>query len=188
MKNQVIHTVWCNISGETAGEICNWSLCFSVSLEWCVALLCTPVTKSSDRMATWNVPMRVSTFHPNKYVLRPRFFWSAPSRFVHARGHGHWSGDRAPCYPAVSLGNRPGAYRPAAWVCAYAVRGLGSNGGANFTSSETQGQIVGQAGNPWVSEDGIFHVHTNVHVALANIISSLWMDMAGIRLVIPSLG
>ena len=97
-----------------------------------MALLCTPVTKSSDRMATWNVPMRVSTFHPNKYVLRPRFFWSAPSRFVHARGHGHWSGDRAPCYPAVSLGNRPGAYRPAAWVCAYAVRGLGSNGGANF--------------------------------------------------------
>ena len=26
MKNQVLHTVWCNISGETAGEIWTWSL------------------------------------------------------------------------------------------------------------------------------------------------------------------
>ena len=25
MKCQVLHTVWCNISGETAGEIWNWS-------------------------------------------------------------------------------------------------------------------------------------------------------------------
>ena len=26
MKNQVLHTVWCNISGEAAGEIWHWSL------------------------------------------------------------------------------------------------------------------------------------------------------------------
>ena len=26
MKNQVLHTVWCNIAGETAGEMWNWSL------------------------------------------------------------------------------------------------------------------------------------------------------------------
>ena len=26
MKSQVLHTVWCNISGEAAGEIWNWSL------------------------------------------------------------------------------------------------------------------------------------------------------------------
>ena len=26
MKSQVLHTVWCNISGEAAGEILNWSL------------------------------------------------------------------------------------------------------------------------------------------------------------------
>ena len=26
MKSQVLHTVWCDISGEAAGEICNWSL------------------------------------------------------------------------------------------------------------------------------------------------------------------
>ena len=26
MKSQVLHTVWCNISGESAGEIWNWSL------------------------------------------------------------------------------------------------------------------------------------------------------------------
>ena len=26
MKSQVFHTVWCNISGEAAGEIWNWSL------------------------------------------------------------------------------------------------------------------------------------------------------------------
>ena len=26
MKSQVLHTVWCNIPGEAAGEIRNWSL------------------------------------------------------------------------------------------------------------------------------------------------------------------
>ena len=26
MENQVLHTVWCNISGEAAGDIWNWSL------------------------------------------------------------------------------------------------------------------------------------------------------------------
>ena len=26
MKSQVLHTVWCNIFGEAAGEIWNWSL------------------------------------------------------------------------------------------------------------------------------------------------------------------
>ena len=26
MKSQVLHTVWCNVSGEAAGEILNWSL------------------------------------------------------------------------------------------------------------------------------------------------------------------
>ena len=25
MKSQVLHTVWCNISGEAAGELWNWS-------------------------------------------------------------------------------------------------------------------------------------------------------------------
>ena len=26
MKSKVLHTVWCNISGEAAGEIWQWSL------------------------------------------------------------------------------------------------------------------------------------------------------------------
>ena len=26
MKSQILHTVWCNSSGEAAGEIWNWSL------------------------------------------------------------------------------------------------------------------------------------------------------------------
>ena len=26
MKNQVLHTVWCNIAGEAAGETWSWSL------------------------------------------------------------------------------------------------------------------------------------------------------------------
>ena len=26
MENHVLHTVWCNISGEAAGEVWNWSL------------------------------------------------------------------------------------------------------------------------------------------------------------------
>ena len=26
MKSQVLHTVWCNITGEAAGEILHWSL------------------------------------------------------------------------------------------------------------------------------------------------------------------
>ena len=34
MKSQVLHTVWCHISGEAAGEIWNWSL--SVMQHSCV--------------------------------------------------------------------------------------------------------------------------------------------------------
>ena len=29
MKSQVLHTMWCSISGEAAGEIWNWSKCFA---------------------------------------------------------------------------------------------------------------------------------------------------------------
>ena len=40
MKSQVLHTIWCNISGEAAGEIWNWSL-----WEWkgnakCLSITC----------------------------------------------------------------------------------------------------------------------------------------------------
>ena len=39
MKSQVLHTVWCYIFGETAGETSNWSLLvvkgLSTQTEWC---------------------------------------------------------------------------------------------------------------------------------------------------------
>ena len=43
MKSQVLHTVWCNISGEAAGEICNWSL-LGVKAIFCVVCLCCMMT------------------------------------------------------------------------------------------------------------------------------------------------
>ena len=43
MKSQVLHTVWCNIAGEAAGEIWNWSLLGVKGLTWiCVISLNGP--------------------------------------------------------------------------------------------------------------------------------------------------
>ena len=41
MESQVIHTVWCNISGEAAGEIWNWSLLGVKRLSPCQTVLPT---------------------------------------------------------------------------------------------------------------------------------------------------
>ena len=34
MENQVLQTVWCNISGDASGEIWNWSLLGVKDLSW----------------------------------------------------------------------------------------------------------------------------------------------------------
>ena len=51
MKSQlVLHTVWCNVSGEAAGEIWNWSLLgVKGQLRWCyTGQLATPLTCNAD--------------------------------------------------------------------------------------------------------------------------------------------
>ena len=66
MKSQVLHTVWCNITGEAAGEIWHWSLLakkLNTSPRY-GASLCLSPTQSSAQLkrslhSTWNY---VSTF------------------------------------------------------------------------------------------------------------------------------
>ena len=54
MKSQVLHTVWCNISGQAAGEIWHWSLLGVKGLQ-CALFLVAAITR-----ATWTWEMMLS--------------------------------------------------------------------------------------------------------------------------------
>ena len=57
MKGQILHTVWCYISGEAAGEIWNWSLCILSFLDHAIHEICwtNALTLSSvqNRVCYW---------------------------------------------------------------------------------------------------------------------------------------
>ena len=65
MKSQVLHTAWCNISGETTGEI--WNLCRAITADY----------RWDRRTTVAAMPRRFvgSTFHKKSWP------WKTPRRF-----------------------------------------------------------------------------------------------------------
>ena len=53
MKNQVLHTVWCNISAEAAGEIWDWSLLGSERANRGVVKLFSSIFEPAIRMNSY---------------------------------------------------------------------------------------------------------------------------------------
>ena len=66
MKSHVLHTVWCNISGEAAGEIWNWSL-LGVKGSNCAAAWLTQRQKT-DRCSYWL--LRYGDIYPKSVQAR----------------------------------------------------------------------------------------------------------------------
>ena len=77
MVNQVLHTVWCNITGEAAGEIWHWSLLGGKGLTCSALAGCSSLTQRSQwskisRSKWWTTICWAET----TWSGRPRSTWS----------------------------------------------------------------------------------------------------------------
>ena len=107
MKTQVLHTVWCNISGEAAGEIWNWSLSGVKGLKGggsCLQM--QPLTRHQTRGSTPVAPSRPHGDHRHS----PR-----QERGEAGNGSGWCTGDKVACkifylilFDFISFAFRPG--------------------------------------------------------------------------------
>ena len=126
MKSQVLHTVWCNISGEAAGEIWNWSLLGTTVIEihFLVTVHLQEPYRSTEKLAGDALfPIRLSIL--NMYFIRCPYltlgvfvFWYHEPIGITMMLH-VWRWCRVACVAGVpvrfrkeSFGSRTGARKP----------------------------------------------------------------------------
>ena len=102
MKSQVLHTVWCNIFNETAGEIWSWSLLgvkglndFSTSCH----------IRISEEHANSLLLSALSPLSPGHFVLLPTFCYSKGIKI-----NRKWSFEVAPLRDDLNRGEYYGEY------------------------------------------------------------------------------
>ena len=69
MKSQVLHTVWCSISGEAAGEIWNWALLGVKGLK--------VESVTSELVSVIQIASRISTLSRLSFFMRIALFFIA---------------------------------------------------------------------------------------------------------------
>ena len=146
MKSQVLHTVWCNISGEAAGEIWNWSLLgmkgravWLFSFFFCWSCVSSRVMfwfrfKSHSRYALVVLCTNWETFFFTWTIL---WLWSSPHHRANVQGRlkktlslvktqKRKCCNFLPCSRLDKIGRNvkrdvlPGICRKAAWACDWA--------------------------------------------------------------------